>query len=76
MSQNFGSPTGTGGGGGTSETAATIKQKYESNEDTNAFTDANKQKLEGIEPVTVAADIESFRADFLAALDNGQQPNL
>lgn len=32
-----------------SETAESIKQKYESNPDTNAFTDDDKEKLEGIE---------------------------
>ncbi len=31
------------------ETAASIKQKYESNPDTNAFTDSEKTKLSGIE---------------------------
>jgi hypothetical protein len=42
--QDFGSPT----GGGTSETAENIKTKYESNKNTNAFTDAYKQKLDAI----------------------------
>lgn len=70
MSQNFGSPTGTGGGGVSSETAATIKQKYESNEDTNVFTDADKQKLENIE---VASDILSFTTSFSAAFTAAQQ---
>lgn len=31
-----------------SETAESVKEKYESNEDTNAFTDAEKTKLEGV----------------------------
>lgn len=44
------------------ETAATIKTKYESNANTNAFTDADKTKLDGI----VEADNIS---DFTAALD-------
>jgi len=44
------------------ETAASIKTKYESNANTNAFTDAHQTKLEGI---TEATDI----ADFVAALD-------
>jgi hypothetical protein len=35
-------------GTSTSETAASIKQKYESNPDTNAFTDADKSKLTGL----------------------------
>lgn len=37
-----------GSGGGSSETAQSIKTKYESNENTNAFTDAEKSKLAGI----------------------------
>jgi hypothetical protein len=37
------------GGESTAETAASIKTKYESNADTNAFTDAEKSKLTGIE---------------------------
>ena len=44
------------------ETAASIKTKYESNANTNAFTDAHKTKLDGI---TEAAGI----TDFTAALD-------
>lgn len=44
------------------ETAASIKTKYESNANTNAFTDAHKTKLDGL---TEAADI----TDFTAALD-------
>jgi len=32
--------------GGSSETPETIKQKYESNLNTNAFTDALKEKLD------------------------------
>ena len=68
MSPSFGSPT---GGGGSSETAATIKQKYESNENTNAFTDEDKQKLEGIE---VASDISSFTTSFNEAFTASQQP--
>lgn len=44
------------------ETSATIKEKYEANPNTNAFTDAHKMKLDGIQE---AADI----TDFTAALD-------
>lgn len=44
------------------ETAASIKTKYESNANTNAFTDAHKTKLDGI---TEATGI----TDFTAALD-------
>lgn len=38
--------------GGTSETPESIKTKYESNEDTNAFTDAEKLKLAGLQNET------------------------
>lgn len=37
------------GAGGSTETPQTIKTKYESNADTNAYTDAEKTKLTGIE---------------------------
>lgn len=47
-----------GSGGGSSETPATIKQKYESNLDTNAFTDAEKTKLSGIDPTTYATQTD------------------
>lgn len=47
------------------ETAASIKTKYESNADTNAFTDAEKSKLAAIQE---AADITSYTAAFQAAL--------
>lgn len=53
------------GGAATAETAATIKSKYESNANTNAFTDTEKTKLAGI---TDAADITSFTAALDAAL--------
>lgn len=44
------------------ETAASIKTKYESNADTNAFTDALKLKLDNISEATDTTD-------FIAALD-------
>ena len=44
------------------ETAASIKTKYESNTDTNAFTDALKLKLDNISEATDTTD-------FIAALD-------
>lgn len=47
------------------ETAASIKMKYESNANTNAFTDSHKAKIEGI---TEAADITSFTAALDGAL--------
>lgn len=50
------------GGTATSETAASIKTKYESNPDTNAFTNAEKTKLENLVEATGIVD-------FTAALD-------
>ena len=47
------------------ETASSVKSKYESNADTNAFTDAEKLKLSGI---TEASDITSWQAAFSAGL--------
>lgn len=47
------------------ETAASVKTKYESNADTNAYTDAEKTKLANIQE---AADITSYVAAFEAAL--------
>lgn len=66
MSQDFGSPTTATGGAG--ETAASIKTKYESNENTNVFTDADKQKLDSLSDIIAATDITSFAAAFNAAL--------
>lgn len=53
------------GGGGT-ETAASIKTKYESNADTNAFTDAEKAKLGGVE---TGATADQTGAEIVAAID-------
>lgn len=50
------------GGAAASETAASVKTKYESNPDTNAFTDADHAKLDGILDA-------SGTGDFVAALD-------
>ncbi|ALF60315.1 hypothetical protein [Psychrobacter urativorans] len=47
------------------ETAASIKTKYESNANTNAFTDSHKTKLDNI---TEATDITSFTAALDGAL--------
>jgi hypothetical protein len=47
------------GGGGTEETAGSIKTKYESNADTNAFTDAEKSKLANL----LAAHISDFQEE-------------
>lgn len=47
------------------DTAATIKSKYESNPNTNAFTDNEKTKLLNLEPFTIANNTD----DFLLALE-------
>jgi len=49
MSQQFGSPKPKAVAPVEVETAASIKQKYESNADTNVFTDAEKNKLAGLD---------------------------
>ena len=51
--------------GGSSETPTSIKTKYESNADTNAFTDAEQTKLAGIETgadITDATNVNSAGA--------------
>jgi hypothetical protein len=52
-------------GTSTAETAGSVKTKYESNPDTNAFTDAEQAKLAGI---TDAPNITAFTAALDAAL--------
>jgi hypothetical protein len=52
-------------GASTAETAGSIKTKYESNPDTNAFTDLEKAKLANI---TDAANITAFTAALDAAM--------
>lgn len=52
----------------TADTAATVKVKYESNPNTNAFSDEHKTKLEAILNITPAASIEDFLASFNAAI--------
>lgn len=42
------SSSGGGGGGGSPDTSAQVKSKYESNTNTNAFTDAEKTKLANV----------------------------
>lgn len=59
------------------ETSASIKTKYESNPNTNAFTDAEKAKLEGLTQVVapeieVATDITSFTNALDAAIGKVQ----
>ena len=54
-------------GEATAETAASVKQKYESNPDTNAYTDAEKAKLDGVEE---AATADQTDAEIEAAYNN------
>jgi hypothetical protein len=54
------------------DTAAEVKIKYESNSDTNAYTDAEKAKLVTIEEnADVTADNETTHADVLVDADIG-----
>lgn len=57
---------GGSGGGGSAETPATIKTKYESNPDTNAFTDAEKAKLAAVE---AGATADMTPAEIVAAVN-------
>ena len=69
MSQQFGTPqtgSGVGTGGGSSLSAAEVKTLYENNLNTNAFTNADKVKLDSL---SIATDTQSF----LTAL-RGAQP--
>lgn len=50
------------------ETSASIKQKYEDNPDTNAFTDTYKATVEALAGLAPATDIDSFLAAFNAAM--------
>lgn len=52
----------------TADTAATIKTKYESNPNTNAFTDEHKTKLEALFDIAPASSIESFLEAFNYAI--------
>jgi hypothetical protein len=58
-------------GTGTTETASSVKSKYESNPDTNVFNDADKTKLDGVETNatnwTNAKTIASTLTGWLAA---------
>ena len=60
--------SGGGGGSGTSLSDAEIKQKYEANADTNAFTDAAVAKLGGIAGGATANSADSINALIQAAL--------
>lgn len=52
-----------GGGGGTSMTPSEIKAAYESNPDTNAFTDAYESKLNGIQAGATANSTDAQLRD-------------
>lgn len=75
-------------GESTAETAASVKTKYESNPDTNAYTNAEKSKLAGVESGATAdqsaaeirdayeglADVNRFSDEDKEALDSALQP--
>lgn len=50
------------------ETSASVKEKYESNPNTNAFTDNHKTTLEALQGLAPAATIESFLDAFNSAV--------
>ena len=50
------------------ETSASVKAKYESNPNTNAFTDNHKTTLEALQGLAPATTIESFLEAFNAAM--------
>ncbi len=67
-----------GGGTGT-ETPATIKAKYESNINTNAFDDLEKNKLGSIEngaQVNVGEEFTTAKSDKLDGIEDGAQRNI
>lgn len=62
----FSKTTSAGGG----ETASTIKTKYESNDDTNAFTDSHKNIVESLpENIQVATNTADFTSSFQTSLN-------
>lgn len=60
----------SGSGAGGSMSKESVKAQYESNADTNAFTNDEKQKLADMPAITIAADIDSFVAAFDVGLNN------
>lgn len=50
------------------ETPASVKEKYESNPNTNAFTDNHKTTLEALQGLAPATSIESFLDAFNSAM--------
>ena len=50
------------------ETSTSVKEKYESNPNTNAFTDNHKTILEALQGLAPATSIESFLDAFNAAM--------
>jgi hypothetical protein len=57
-----------GTGTGSSETAASIKEKYESNLDTNEFNDAEKAKLANLEDGAQVNNVSQTQTDFISGL--------
>ena len=51
------------------ETSVSVKEKYESNPDTNAFTDNHKTTLEALQGLAPATSIESFLEAFNLAME-------
>ena len=51
------------------ETSVSVKEKYESNLDTNAFTDNHKTTLEALQGLAPATSIESFLKAFNLAME-------
>src|SRR5574344_482198 len=58
------------------DTALQIKTKYESNADTNAFTDANLTKLNGIEALADVNVIETVKLNGVALPVNSKEVNI
>ncbi len=58
-----GSASGQQAGGGESMTAAQVKTLYESNPDTNAYTNAEKTKLAGIKESLAVTDVGGLQAE-------------
>lgn len=57
--------------GNTQETPESVKFKYESNDDTNAFTDAEKAKLAAYDPDEPGPEGPQGKSAYTVAVDNG-----
>jgi len=63
----------TGGSGGAGQTGSEIKSLYEAEPNTNAFTDADKNKVDYI-TVTQAVNLDTIESD--TAINNNKQTNV